>query len=311
MTKKILIIEDNSSVCNLLQNCLTQNGYEIAFATEGGDEGILLAVTESPDLILVDTDLPVIDGWQVIRILKASTVTQNIPVIALTAPATDADWNRVLESGCNACELKPIDPKGILGKIKALTEPIAVDRGADVSTVSTEPDPILFPKYQLSYKAASHMLRRSSALMTTATESQEARVVYVDDSPLDSQTMAAIVEGAGYGYNNISEPLKALPLLLEIKPQLIFLDLVMPDTNGYEMCAQIRRTSVFRSTPIIIVTNNDGIIDRVRTRFVGASGFFSKPVKEERVVKLLNKYLHPAPVSLMENLYQRSILPFV
>ena len=310
MTRKILIIEEDGSVCRLLQACLTQSGYEVVFATEGGDEGILLAVTESPDLILVDTDLPVIDGWQVIRILKASTVTQKIPVIALTAPATDADWHRVLDSGCNACELKPLDPKGIVGKIKALTEPITVDQTA-VATLSTEPDPILFPKYQLPYKAASGMLRRAPEAITTVTESNGSQVVYVDDSPLDSQAMAKIVEGAGYGYNNISEPLKALPLLLEIKPQLIFLDLVMPYTNGYEMCSQIRRTSVFRSTPIIIVTNNDGIIDRVRARFVGASGFFSKPVKEERVVKVLRKYLNPASVNVPGNLNQRSILPFV
>ncbi|MEO1182564.1 MAG: response regulator [Cyanobacteria bacterium J06636_28] len=103
--------------------------------------------------------------------------------------------------------------------------------------------------------------------------------------------MAKIVRNAGYGYDNITEPLEAIPILLELRPKLIFLDLVMPYTNGYELCAQIRRTSTFRKTPIIIVTNNDGIIDRVRARFVGASGFFSKPVREKRVLKVLKKHL--------------------
>lgn len=293
MTKKILLIEDDISIYSLLQQWLMQCAYEVVLATEGGDEGILLAVTEAPDLILVDTSLSVIDGWQVIKILKASAVTQNIPIIALTVPTTDKEWNKILESGCNACELKPLDRRGILGKIKAITEPIPVSRPSDISAIPTEPDPILFPKYQLSYKAAPQITQSLDVGVFTQAGASESTVVYVDDNPLDSQAMAKIIEGAGYGYSNISEPLKALPLLLEIRPKLIFLDLVMPYTNGYEMCSQIRRASVFEKIPIVIVTNNDGIIDRIRARFVGASGFFSKPVRADRVVKVLLKHLEP------------------
>ncbi len=266
MTKKILVIEKDTSVCRTLKQHLMQSGYDVVLATEGGDEGILLSVTESPDVILVDTDLSVIDGWQVIKILKTSTVTWEIPVIALAALTTDVDWHRLHNTGCDAYELKPIDHASLLDTIRGLLDPAS-----------------LFPA-------------TVSAVTNTVSEqtvSPKSRVVYVDDSPTDSQAMAEIVQGAGYSYDNIAEPLKALPLLLEIRPKLIFLDLVMPWTNGYEMCAQIRRASAFKGTPIIIVTNNDGIIDRVRARLVGASGFFSKPVNEKRVLKILNKYLVP------------------
>ncbi|MEO1403189.1 MAG: response regulator [Cyanobacteria bacterium J06635_1] len=118
-------------------------------------------------------------------------------------------------------------------------------------------------------------------------------VTYIDDNPADSQAMAQIIQAAGYQYTNIADPVQALLQLLELKPQLIFLDLVMPIANGYEVCAQIRRISAFKDTPIIIVTNNDGIADRVRAKVVGASGFLGKPINQQRVSKVLKKYLKP------------------
>ena len=116
-------------------------------------------------------------------------------------------------------------------------------------------------------------------------------VVYVADDPTDSQTMAEIVHGAGYSYTNISDSMRALSQLVDHSPQLIFLEATLPVANGYELCAQIRRISLFTETPIIIVTNNDTLTDRVRARMVGASGFLSKPLKPKPVMKALIKHL--------------------
>ena len=109
--------------------------------------------------------------------------------------------------------------------------------------------------------------------------------------------MSVVVEKLGCQYTSIPEPIHALPMLLEIKPDFIFLDLVMPIANGYEVCAQIRRISSFKSTPIVIVTSNDGIGDRVRARFVGASGFLGKPISQQKVSKVLKKFLRDAELS--------------
>lgn len=117
------------------------------------------------------------------------------------------------------------------------------------------------------------------------------KVIYIDDSPADSRAMATIVEKLGYQYINIPDPLQALPMLIELKPRLIFLDLVMPIANGYEVCAQIRRISAFKKIPVIIVTSNDGIADRVRAKIVGASGFMGKPIQEKRILKVFKKHL--------------------
>ncbi|NJM00580.1 MAG: response regulator, partial [Synechococcaceae cyanobacterium SM2_3_2] len=78
------------------------------------------------------------------------------------------------------------------------------------------------------------------------------------------------------------------------KPVLIFLDLLMPHTNGYELCASLRRTTLFRDVPIIILTGQDGIVDRVRAKLVGASEFLSKPPDKARVESIIRKYLQPA-----------------
>lgn len=292
MTQKILLVEHDEPTCRMLQQQLAQYEYEVVLAKHGGDEGILMAITELPDLILIATDLPMIDGWQTIKILKASTVTQNIPIVALMALTSDAEWGKVSESGCDDYELKPIDLTSVLNKIKALLSP---ENASAPSAISHGFESPFFqdssPASQKSRGAQISQRWGRVEHATSQTTSSKSMVVYVDDSPADSQIMAEIVRGAGYGYENITEPLDAIPTLLELRPKLIFLDLVMPLTNGYEVCAQIRRISAFRKTPIIIVTNNDGIIDRIRARIVGASGFFSKPVKQTRVLKVLNKYL--------------------
>ena len=125
----------------------------------------------------------------------------------------------------------------------------------------------------------------------TQPEPSSPLVAYIDDSRLDCQTMSQILAQAGYRCILIQDPVQALPLLLEHKPDLIFLDLVMPITNGYEICSQIRRISVFQDTPVIILTSNDGIVDRVRAKMVGSSGFLAKPIGREKVLTILHKYL--------------------
>ncbi|MEO0520982.1 MAG: response regulator, partial [Cyanobacteria bacterium P01_A01_bin.116] len=131
----------------------------------------------------------------------------------------------------------------------------------------------------------------TAAIATSATNSLLPKIAHIEDSLFDSRIMSPIVERLGYRYINIQDPLQALPMLIEIKPELIFLDLIMPMANGFEVCAQIRRMTLFQQTPIIIVTSNKGIIDRLRVKMSGASGFMSKPIKEKKVKKIFKKHI--------------------
>ncbi|WNZ27738.1 response regulator [Leptolyngbya sp. NK1-12] len=116
-------------------------------------------------------------------------------------------------------------------------------------------------------------------------------IAYVDDHEEDGKQMHRILSDLGYRCIHIQDPIQTLPLLLDHKPDLIFLDLVMPIINGYEVCAQIRRISKFKDTPIIILTSSDGIVDRARAKFVGSTGFLAKPIKVDKVEAVLQKYL--------------------
>jgi len=116
-------------------------------------------------------------------------------------------------------------------------------------------------------------------------------IACVDDSPQVTQTMEQIVRSKGYDFIGINNPLRASATLLKIKPDLIFLDLIMPNTNGYEICTQLRRVSSLRETPIIILTGKDGLIDRMRAKMVGATQYMSKPVKGNAILESIQKYL--------------------
>ena len=116
-------------------------------------------------------------------------------------------------------------------------------------------------------------------------------VVCIDDSPQVCELMRSIVTDAGYRFIAIQDSTQALPRLLENKPDLIFLDLVMPKVNGYELCGQIGRISSLSKTPIIILTSKDGLLDRLRSKVVGASEFICKPITKESIDSCLYKHI--------------------
>jgi CheY-like chemotaxis protein len=116
---KILLVEDNEMNRDMLSRRLTRRGYDVIIA-EDGEKGVAMATHERPDLILMDMDLPIIDGWEATRQIKASSATQSIPVIALTAHAVNTDRDKALEAGCDDYDTKPIDLQRLLLKMEQL-----------------------------------------------------------------------------------------------------------------------------------------------------------------------------------------------
>jgi two-component system cell cycle response regulator DivK len=114
---KILLVEDNEMNRDMLARRLERKGFEVVIAIDG-KAGIDMASSASPDIILMDLSLPVIDGWEATRQIKGDPATQSIPVIALTAHAMAGDEQRALEAGCDDYDTKPIDFKRLLGKIE-------------------------------------------------------------------------------------------------------------------------------------------------------------------------------------------------
>ncbi|MBW4679974.1 MAG: response regulator [Microcoleus vaginatus WJT46-NPBG5] len=121
---KILLVEDNEMNRDMLSRRLVRKGYEVVIATDGA-QGVEMAKSEAPDLILMDMGLPILDGWQATQQIKAVPTTSAIPVIALTAHAIAGDREKCLEAGCDDYDTKPVEFIRLLGKIEALLDKAA------------------------------------------------------------------------------------------------------------------------------------------------------------------------------------------
>jgi two-component system cell cycle response regulator DivK len=116
---KILYVEDNDDNIYMLKNRLMRAGHVVIVATDG-EQGVAMATSEQPDIVLMDLSLPVVNGWEATRRIKAAADTSRIPVIALSAHAMPGDEQKALAAGCDDFDTKPVDLQRLLGKIRAL-----------------------------------------------------------------------------------------------------------------------------------------------------------------------------------------------
>ena len=119
-------------------------------------------------------------------------------------------------------------------------------------------------------------------------------IACIDDSPVVGQALEKILVPAGYRLLKITQPLREMSILVKHKPDLIFLDLLMPDANGYSICKFLRKTPMFQDTPIIILTSRDSIVNRGQAKLTGATDFLTKPPERQKVLQTIQKYLNTA-----------------
>ena len=116
---KILIVEDNEPNRDMLSRRLERRGFEVVVAIDGA-EGVAKSKTEHPDIVLMDMSLPVMNGWEATRAIRADPATQTMPVIALTAHSMPGDREKAMEAGCDDYDVKPVDLPRLLEKMAAL-----------------------------------------------------------------------------------------------------------------------------------------------------------------------------------------------
>ena len=123
-------------------------------------------------------------------------------------------------------------------------------------------------------------------------------VVFIDDGIATCKAVEHTLKQHGYAVAAISNPLKALSLVFQIKPDLILCDIIMPELDGFEICAMLRRSTAFRQTPIVMLTGKDGFIDRVKARMVGATDYLTKPFGDSELLMLVEKYIGKSDINL-------------
>jgi two-component system cell cycle response regulator DivK len=116
---KVLLVEDNEMNRDMLSRRLVRRGFEVVFALNG-KEGVELARSEKPDIILMDMSLPIMDGWEATRCVKSDDATRSVPVIGLTAHAMSGDREKAIEAGCDDYDTKPVELDRLIGKIERL-----------------------------------------------------------------------------------------------------------------------------------------------------------------------------------------------
>lgn len=161
----------------------------------------------------------------------------------------------------------------------------------DVLTVAKA----IYPYVQQGYVQILHLPPEDSTLNPHEFEFSQPnrvpRVVCIDDGNTIRKAVEYILNQHGYEATAISNPLKALSLVFQLKPDLILCDIAMPELDGYEICAMLRRSTAFRETPIVMLTGKDGFIDRVKARMVGATDYLTKPFGESELLMLVEKYV--------------------
>jgi CheY-like chemotaxis protein len=243
--KKILVVEDVELNRELIAQLLEED-YAILTAADGAT-GIRLAERERPDLILMDLSLPIVDGWEAARRIKADPALRKIPIIAVSAHAMTGDAEKARQCGCDDYLSKPLDERLLLEKLHKY----------------------LGPHFQ-----------RSAARPPV----QANRILIVDDEPFNVDYLQQELEELGYDIMVARDGQEALECVATDPPDLILLDVLMPIMDGFAVCRALKGEEATRLIPIVIMTTLDGIEDRIRGIEAGADDFLTKPVNQRQLI---------------------------
>ena len=258
MQPTILLVEDNEMSRDMLSRRLERKGYRVMIAVDGAD-AVAQAQAAAPGLILMDMDLPVLDGWEATRRLKADPATHSIPVIALTAHAMTDDREKALSAGCDDYETKPVEFARLLGKIQA-----RLGQAPERDYVEHESSRLVVADSEAN-RERNHVEHESSLLV-------------VDDSEANRDMLSRRLQGKGYKVMVADGGRRALELIAKQRFDLVLLDVVMPDLNGIEVLETLRQTWSAAELPVIMVTAKDESEDIVRGLKGGANDYVTKPL---------------------------------
>jgi DNA-binding response OmpR family regulator len=251
---KILLVEDNELNQDMLSRRLLRRGYEVAIAIDGA-LGVSMAISEKPDLILMDMSLPVMNGWEATRLLKGNEQTQSIPVIALTAHAMVGEREKALEAGCDDYDTKPVELQRLLQKVEFLLANRVPDRQTESETPhNTEHPP---------------MAQQSDLAKT---------VLLVDDNEMNRDMLSRRLQRAGYIVLLANSGEEGLDSIRQQSIDLVLLDIMMPGIGGLETLRRIRNNYSKAKLPVIMATAKDQSNDVVQAFELGANDYITKPI---------------------------------
>ena len=261
---RILIAEDFPDIRKVLGLLLGSSGHEVIEAADGR-EAIEKAISEQPDLILMDMSMPVLSGWDATKKLKADPKTAQIPVIALTAHALKGDRERAWQAGCDGFITKPIDNELLEHTIEQILS--HAEPGEDQAEMA----PVDIAVQETTRRTTDKLLNIHNQ-----------HILIIDADQETAQYISGELRSRGYR-TSVAEQREHAMTLMEIDPvDLVICEAELPGTSGYEITEQIKESPQLPFTPVILVTEGD--IDWERGMEAGADDFLAKPINPSKLL---------------------------
>lgn len=251
MIAQILVVEDTPANMKLATMLLIKAGYEVLQAVNAAD-AIALAQERIPDLILMDIQLPGMDGLTATRLLKETIATRHIPIVALTAFAMKGDEEKIMAAGCDGYIAKPIQYHQFLAEV-----------GRQLAASSQAPGLITSKK----------------------------KILITDDDPRNRKLEETLLLANGYDVRSVDSGQAALDAIAADAPDLILLDLMMPYMDGFEVVRRLKADPSKSHIPIIMVTALDDDGSRARLAAAGISDVITKPFDRWALQACIEKHL--------------------
>jgi PAS domain S-box-containing protein len=276
---KVLIIEDNDMHLELASELLNKDGYNILKA-ENAQKGIEKAFTLNPDLILMDMDLPNLNGYDATKILKTDSKTKDIPVVAMTALVMKDDIQRAFDSGCSGFIAKPIDINSFSGSVKNYLK-LNYCEEKNIDKIANK---IYEKTYSKQFLATPQYVSQSYL-----SKDKKHKILIIDDNPMNAELLKGIVEQL-HKDSFISYSSKdALKNIQKERFDLILLDIMMPEMSGYELIEFIQESQQNKYTPVIFISALNETKDIIKGLKLGSFDYITKPYNiDELKARILN-----------------------
>lgn len=268
MTARILVIEDNPANLELMTYLLRAYGYEPVSAASG-ERGLEIVHAARPDIVLCDIQLPGMDGYEIVRRLKADPAARGIPVVAITALAMVGDRERVLAAGFDGYIAKPIVPESFVAQIERF---LGVERSAPLRAHEDAPAPAS-PRPSLG-----------------------TRVLVVDNSPANLDLFESLLRPLGFDVTTAADGAAALDCARAQVPDLIISDIHMPGLSGFELLSQVRADPALGKVPFMLTSATSWDRDAGGHALkLGADVFLMRPIEPQKILEKVRRLLAAPP----------------
>lgn len=258
---KILVADDSLTYRMTVQELLADNDYEVILADDGTKARAII-IDELPDLAILDIVMPEIDGVALCQIVKANEATRHIPIILLTSKDNDNDKIDGLDAGADDYLTKPFNEEELLAKINTLLRLRSLQ--GDINDV----------------------FRKKSV------------VLVADDSLTVRMQLSELLEDGGYNVLSVENGVEALERVNRYLPDLVVLDVIMPEMNGIEVCRQIKKNPATLQIPVIIITSKNDINDKIQGLNAGADDYLYKPYNPKEFTAKVNAIFRMKKIQL-------------